>query len=209
MVLLVSSVSSSLAPIEFKFPCERILLQRDIPDEVIELNHGYDDYLYYFGKKLASRLSRLDDRGHWLDGGAGTARAQREFAKAPKEMGGPRLTAVATAKPDEARDLIEDAELRHSEFHYHERDLVVPWPRLEPIDVITDLFGALTYSLTPKIVMINYLRELKSNGAIFFKLPDSQVPEFLAWLSTIPNVEVEPCGKGAFMITKQDGMVNP
>lgn len=188
--------------------------KRIIEENGFKKNRELRDYIYFFGVRFRLKLASIFLKGgHWLDAGAGSGRGQREFfekitkIKITKNL--LRLTAVSVTKPYEAIEEFSPIELSHpNQVRYlHERYIeeipdkeIISFGRL---DLITDLFGPLSYSDKPIEILNKYLRILKNDGEIYTNLGgrlkiDERSMTIVNWLKTIEGIEVSQIGMGLF-----------
>ncbi|MBU0505987.1 hypothetical protein KJ708_08355 [bacterium] len=117
-------------------------------------------------------LKYLRAENHWLDSGAGHAVAMRDFAKQRLKRTArlfgqklPKMTALSLGKP-ECRHLEEDLK-RIPQLQYVETCIMQRDPRelsSQSVDLLTDIMGALTYSLDLRAVLMQY-GDLLTHGA--------------------------------------------
>ncbi len=107
---------------------------------------------------------KLTEAQHWMDMGAGEVYAQERFARKfslPRRA--PRLTAVTY---EMIRDLSWDVAglIRVHKGRFVEN---IPAGELGRADLITDVYGPMTYSAAPDVVLRRYLELLKDDGTLY------------------------------------------
>lgn len=144
-------------------------------------------YAVVLGADLLDFVAGLTREQHWLDAGAGEARALRAVATGPGPI--PRLTALGLVPPSEP----SPAGLRCIVGSVEE----LADPAIEPADLITDVYGPLQYSLEPSRVFERYAAWLKPGGRLWFASPATTHVETGAgeielaeWACRLPGFEV-------------------
>lgn len=178
------------------------------------IGRGLEKYAEVLGHDFIKSLQSLRQGSVWIDSGAGEARAQRDylqpassdyiskmFSLAPWA----RCVALGYAKPECSQLQAFEGQNR-SAFIYIESKMaedVETWKDLARADVITDVFGPLTYSERPDLVLQNYLDHLQVGGRLHVSLPLTDMlifeglsPEpfrhsFTHFLSLIPGIELK------------------
>lgn len=150
------------------FPIHRTL--RDQPKVSPDRPGGYFSYLGAFAGSFANRLSDLNASQCWIDAGAGLAGAAREYL-APPYNGRGSVVAMGLKKPKDAA-LEGDLKNFRSRFVYAEQSVEhQPLRELCPggaePQVISDIFGAFSYSPNPVGVLARYLEALPVGGQAF------------------------------------------
>lgn len=173
------------------------------------------DYVKAFGEPLLTALHSLTASSHWIDVGAGQARAQLDFLNASPEV--VKTTAISVRRPFLSFSLErglraafpEKAAVRRYIEGYIESTVV------EKADIVTDLFGAILYSPNIDVTLKAELEALKTNGQLFV-----YVPHFLftitnptgtniglsGWLRNVKGVEiVKNDSIGTFILRRTSG----
>jgi SAM-dependent methyltransferase len=134
---------------------------------------------------LKNDLQSLSAGQTWLDVGGGTFHAAREYL----ESGGAgRVIGVDLGPTQGAADLQRD---RGEQFRFLEGN-VTQLDIGEQVDVITDLYGALSYDPHPDQVMNALGRALKPGGRLYLRF---QQTDRGRWSDAPLNVVVEPEGR--------------
>lgn len=159
---------------------------------------GLDQYRFVMGQWFKDAVERLSNNpdAHWFDAGAGDMQALQDFIKEQKKMRRqvPRLSAAVYNPTVRPRGIeVFDKLIEELDFS-----------KIKPVDLITDLYGALAYSLNPDVVLQKYLDALSANGEILVslgehlqpvhgdvRLLDGTIVSFLDWLKSIPGIQVE------------------
>lgn len=205
---------------------ELLLLRKTVESEAFEADRGLSDHHAEFGAKYMYALASLTPNDVWLDGGAGAARAQIEYlAGALGEMYPTKARCVAVsvtrhssldprylkAIDSPALKLMNSKQLTYLHGRYIEQ---IPKAELGHAKLITDFFGALSYTENLSDVLQLYFSILDNNGTIFAAFTDQRTriivgdskPMMLSeWLKTIPGIVLEPIKVGSnpsFVIKK-------
>jgi len=164
---------------------------RDLGTYVEKLGPGFRAAIDAVGQ-------RPDPR--WLDSGGGEGIAVRQYLGLAKERDWPpvRITLLAYETPARSEGLLEVLSGRFLEK--------IPDAEIAKSDIITDLFGPLSYSGQPHLVLQKYHDRLKDGGKAFIHLgagdqafgtkntvvmADGRVVPFVAWLKTVPGLDFE------------------
>lgn len=131
------------------------------------LNRGYRSYAGILGPDFAAAVRRAR---HWLDVGAGKAAAMREFWKTIRQLSGtledtPLMTAVGLREPwSPALARFKKACLS---FRYLEGEIeTIPGEKIGKADLITDVYGALSYTKFLDVTLQKYLDLLELGGEL-------------------------------------------
>jgi hypothetical protein len=147
---------------------------------------------------FADALAKLGPGDRWLEGGAGEARAMREYLGG----GGPATGVAFSFKRPETGGLPEFAKENTGRFTYHEGDFAKLQTTLDPdtrgFKLITDHNGVLMYTKELSQDLERYLSFLVPGGRMFFVLiptdtviDDKVSPEKIAeWLGKIAGVRL-------------------
>ncbi|MFL5815414.1 MAG: class I SAM-dependent methyltransferase [Bdellovibrionia bacterium] len=163
---------------------------------------GLKDYDRAFLSALSPKLRALVLKdGHWLDAGAGQARAISEFVRLQqaKKEPVPRITALAyKADPDAARNYqslsqkVGGQKLKLLQGRFLEQ---IPKSEIGATDLITDVYGPFAYSQNLDQVLNQYLELLKPGGSAmiaydqagttFIRTRSGQSLNVLKWLKSL------------------------
>ncbi|MBI3557191.1 MAG: hypothetical protein HY074_13085 [Deltaproteobacteria bacterium] len=181
---------------------------------------GLEDYRGLLGDWFLKHLYGLGRFARWIDMGAGHGRAQREYLADKSNLaknvvlGKAKTLAVAYEQPvfrDKAA--LYDSTLPTPKRH---QKLIgrfvedIPDAELGKADLITDVYGALSYTDRLDEVLNKYLRILNDGGAIYFYTEslrtkiwrkDGTVLYLYEWLQTLQGLRVETDLRG-YRITK-------
>ncbi len=166
---------------------------------------GLNDYIEIFAYPFVSALKDLKNMNHWLDAGAGEAKAIREYylASMKHDIFTTAITLKISAKmpyPTHKTVVNYVEELQHED--------------LRPCDIITDIAGALQYSEQPDVILKRYFLWLRPQGKLFIYLKagstevekNDEVITFSKWLKTIPALRIEEgTSPDALIIEKEQG----
>ena len=164
---------------------------RDLGAYVEKLGPGFRAAIDAIGQ-------RPDPR--WLDSGGGEGIAVRQYLDLAKARSWPavKVTLLAYETPARSEGLLEVLSGRFLEK--------IPDAEIAKSDIITDLFGPLSYSGQPHLVLQKYLDRLKDGGKAFIHLgagdqafgtmntvvmADGKVVPFVEWLKTVPGLDFE------------------
>ncbi|MDD5303046.1 MAG: hypothetical protein PHS14_08035 [Elusimicrobia bacterium] len=164
---------------------------RDLGTYVEKLGPGFHAAIDAIGR-------RPDPR--WLDSGGGEGVAVKEYLDLAKARNWPavKITLLAYDTPARSEGLLEVLSGRYLEK--------IPDSEITKSDIITDLFGPLSYSGQPHLVLQKYLDRLKDGGKAFIHLgagdqafgttnqvvmADGRVVPFVDWLKTVPGLDFE------------------
>lgn len=137
---------------------------------------------------------------HWLDSGGGEGVAVKEYLDLAKARNWPavKITLLAYETPARSAGLLEVLSGRYLEK--------IPDAEIAKTDIITDLFGPLSYSGQPHLVLQKYFNRLKDEGKAFIHLgagdqafgtkntvvmADGRVVPFVDWLKTVAGLDFE------------------
>ncbi len=135
-------------------------------------NRHLSNYKNLLGLNFVSRLTELNHMSEhgahveWLDAGAGLAFAQRDFYSEIRDKNTYRLTAVSWIKPDSLElDAFLSAEPDFIYRHGQQLEDMAFTPL--QFDIITDIYGAFSYSLRINELFAQYHRILKMGGKLW------------------------------------------
>lgn len=151
-------------------------------------NRGLNEYIDMFGFPFVNAIKALKHMDHWLDAGAGEARAIREFLMASSKH--EIFTTAVTLKISEN---IKSS--THKTIVNYLEDLTQESIRL--CDIITDVSGGLQYSEQPDHLLKRYLLWMKPQGKLFLFVKEgtttiergSETLTFDQWIRTIPGLK--------------------
>ncbi len=168
---------------------------------------GLQDYQFAFGDKFNPVLRNLKSGDHWIDVGSGSAKALLEFLQQTNNHQ-IQTTAISVTKPTAYSVLKKLFSTRHPGLLEKHRylsgktieELDVQTDRIAAADLITDLFGAFSYSTQIDQVLAKEISMLKVGGKLFVHTPLlMQIKIFdpsgnkialHEWLGSIPGVKV-------------------
>jgi hypothetical protein len=182
-------------------------LQHEL-NRVIELNdfrttRKLSTYEAILGERFTHDLHALKGFDHhWIDAGSGEGVAIREFADrgrgAEAAASRPQVTGV-TYKAHHPLPEGSDARVLSGRFFED-----IPSAELGRADLISDLYGVLSYTHSPDIVLQRYLDALKDDGAAYVflgnfgemnlskvTLPSGGMVDLEEWIKRIPGLRVE------------------
>jgi hypothetical protein len=164
------------------------------------LENYYDD----FPEEFFERLNKLEGAGHWVDMGSGESFALQEFFEsrfhAHHEL--PDITGVTIVSRSEVPTF--DGKLTILKGRPAEDIGVGEFKK--PADIITDYYGAFSYSARLSQLLTKYFELLKEDGVIFINTSDPEVYSDLTtqieisawevltvfkWLEENPTIKVE------------------
>ena len=170
--------------------CERIIIEGGFVK-----SRGLLKYVTLLGPSFMTDVARLGPRGIWADMGAGRGDAVREY----KNWGGRAGVMAASFESLETLRLLGEVPegMRILDGRFVED---IPPSELGRADVITDVYGAMSYSSRIDKVLERYFRMLKPGGAIYLHSFEAHTVVtgpggtnlFLReWLQTLPGVHAE------------------
>jgi hypothetical protein len=164
---------------------------RDLGTYVEKLGPGFHAAIDAIGKR---------PNPHWLDSGGGEGIAVKEYLGLAKARNWPevKITLLAYDTPARSEGLLNVLSGRYLEK--------IPDEEIAKTDIITDMFGPLSYSGQPHLVLQKYFNRLKDGGKAFIYLgagdqafgtnntvvmADGRVVPFVDWLKTVPDLDFE------------------
>lgn len=174
---------------------------------------GMKNYSVIFGPLFDKGLELLNSGHHFMDSGAGEGKVISDYYKKEKNKA-PRMTAISYAMKENSQIFFQSTSgVKALTGEYFEN---IPKEKLTenfgPVHLLVDLFGVMSYTSDPSLVLNTYLEILDSQGAIFLymgqafdnkvRMADEKEIPFKDWLMSQPGLEVIPAGKGV-MITKK------
>lgn len=187
------------------------------------VSRGLSAYTLVFGHKFMHDLIKLKEGELWIDMGAGEARAQVEYLNASSDGSSDALRAerantlaVSFRRPELTREMRKKLkDLKHPElFQYLDGRLFeqIPIEEFGRADLITDLYGVVSYTAFLSETLNRYFKILKPNGVLHLFIepdtttiqvsPDHEVMNLLDWLSTLPGIVVNKTGPDSVRIYK-------
>ncbi len=166
---------------------------------------GLNDYIEIFAYPLVSALKEMKNMNHWLDAGAGEAKAIREYYLA--SMKHDIFTTAVTLKMSEKTPSSNHKTIVNYLEEIHHDDI-------RPCDIITDVNGGLQYSEQPDVILKRFLLWLRPQGKLFIYLnpgsteveKNGEVISFAQWVKTIPALKIEEgASPDALIIEKEQG----
>ena len=172
------------------------VIRKVVEDNVFTTNRGLKKYLDYFGNDFATDLESLSANQQWIDGGAGSANAQKDFLKAriKNKKPIPKLTSITVKYPADQPRKLSNGKFEVFADRYFE---VIPDNEFKAADIITDVVGILNYTDSLDIALEKYLRILKPLGKIYVFIPsgitqiqkkDGQVLDLIPWINSISGL---------------------
>ncbi len=144
------------------------LLSDRLANNLMVIERKFEHYLFHLPNQFHEKVQKLDGNSHWIDAGAGEARAMAGYAERLKRDGKdiPKLTALAMKRPENV-PLLAEAAAGSARFRYLEGKVEDADPaKLGQADLITDLFGPFTYTDRMDLVLLSYLKLAKEGGTI-------------------------------------------
>jgi len=141
-------------------------------DNTFKVGRGLKHYGKLLGSHLSRRLSEMGEGDHWIDGGAGRAFAMRTYLKKRYSIPKPRMTAVAMQQPNK-RGLARALDAHGDRFRYLSGRPIEELTSEEVgrAGLITDIYGALSYTPHVDQVMAKYLELLDVGGELQAMIP--------------------------------------
>lgn len=138
-------------------------------------SRSLQEYIGFFSFKdgntlkqpLFEKLQSLKSSDRWLDSGAGRAYAQKTFLKSFKDkQDAPELIAMSYKKPLFVWPVFS------KKFQYIEGKWLeeIPTSELKKFNLITDIYGPISYSKNPISILNKYLDLLEVGGEAYFLL---------------------------------------
>lgn len=149
-----------------------------------------------FGFLFRQRVGNLRRGQHWLDVGAGDGNAQLDYLR-ERSSDAARVTAIAYRRGWESR--LYNSKLGRGENRFISGRMVeaISNQEIGQADLITDVFGALSYTNDPVLVLRKYLELLKPDGHLMFvgmmskvKVGEKEIL-FTDWLAQQKGIEVK------------------
>lgn len=164
--------------------------------------------------ELAERLATFPSDGIWMDMGAGEARAMLSYLaelKSAVGVGQRQLLAIGASIPENNENDIRLAQREdRGRFYYIESYIEkLEFADLPKADLITDVYGPLSYSSSLSQILLRYIAQLKVGGDLFILADPSNTlirhPEkdglldlldYLRLVKGVRVVEAHDLGKG-------------
>lgn len=178
-------------------------------DLIVNLNlfwvvRGLNAYKSAFGELFEIAVSALTNNNHWIDVGAGSARAQFDYLLQSKNQN-VHTTAIAVSRPLsywalKARAISKNSNiLKNNTYVSGKKIESLDIQDIKPADLITDMFGAFSYAAHIDQVLFKEISMLKVGGKLFiyspiifqieiFDVNGSKIP-FYQWLSQIEGIK--------------------
>lgn len=129
---------------------------------------GGTSYVSSLPDGFLDALSALNETGHWVDVGAGSARAALEYlANAARFPRSARVTAIVVRRPEWTAPQGEP--VLSSRFRYLDGRTIqsIPASEIGQADLVTDVYGALTYAPDLIEALRSELNLLRVGGSLF------------------------------------------
>lgn len=168
---------------------------------------GLKDYQNAFQDQFTQAIGQLKSNDHWIDIGSGSAKALFDFLALTKNPS-IQTTAIGVTKPTAYSVLKSAYQFKRPGLLQNHRyisgktieELNIKNDRINPADLITDLFGAFSYSPQIDQVLFQQISMLKLGGQLFVYTPllmqikildhhGNKIP-IHRWLNSIPGVRV-------------------
>lgn len=227
--ILMVAVPAAHAAIKDKCMRESLaIIDEHIEHNAFKTYRPFDEYSADLGPDFVEVIDNLgtSESKHWIDGGAGKARAQIE--KLASIQGSPiRFTAVGVKIPDGSEETIRRASSGNNFRYLTGKIEEIPKDVLGKAHVITDFFGAVSYSPDLDLVLRTYFNALETGGSLFVRSytgytmgkhtafmtltikTKSGILTFEEWLRTIKGIKVVPSGHGLRIIKESDHVKIP
>ena len=192
--------SSPLESSAFAQPAaDHTLCERIIRDGGFRVSRNLDEYEKMFGADFLIRLVNFGRTNAWIDMGAGQGEAQLQYLR----QGGMATTkAIAFERPFKLRQ----TDPEHFQFLSGRFLENIPDAEIGHADLITDVYGVLSYTPQLGLALAKYFRFLKVGGALYVHHDLSKIVIVLGdgrelflpeWLRTLPGLSVEKVGPSA------------
>jgi hypothetical protein len=206
ITILFSMTAIAEAPL-----CINVFNDTWVPTNRIEKNNFVTnrslwEYTHVLDSSFKTRLDSLGENNHWIDLGAGKANAQVEFLKSKKDLNKAPLTTAFCFKLDRLfAPRSYDGKLKIQQGMFES----INTENMPKADIITDVFGVLSYSKDMKTSLQKTFALLKLGGELYIhtnnystKFQDgSQTFTMIEFLGRIEGIKIE--GKwGNIKITK-------
>lgn len=149
-------------------PEAQAVIKKVVEDNVFTTNRGLKEYLSYFGNEFESDIFNLSELMHWIDGGAGSANAQKDYLKTRENKSIPYLTSITVKYPPSEPKMLHDGKFKVFADRYFED---IPVEELAPADIISDVVGIINYTNALDVSLDKYLKLLKPHGKIYVFIP--------------------------------------
>ncbi len=124
---------------------------------------------------LAESLEQAGEKATWLDSGCGTGLALNEYDDAYGKQRNQKLVCVDLPEENRLKENLDSSgNLRHLQANIEEPGVFAA-NGIQNVDVITDLFGAFSYTRSVGAVLQNQLDALKVGGKLFIRGAFTQV----------------------------------
>jgi len=139
-----------------------------------EIGRRLHSYHRLLGPGFKRQLKTLTNQSHWIDVGAGLARAMRRYLKTRwvKPERKPQMTAIGIERPS-SKWLDRDLEFFAGAFQYLSGRAIEFFDAAEIVagDLITDIYAAMSYSPRIDVTFQKYIELLKVGGELQVIIP--------------------------------------
>ena len=155
------------APVAHASNCDDLLtkVRQSLAQNKFNTGRDFKNYASYLGPSFSRTVLSLSDESHWIDMGAGSARAMQEAVFLNFRR--PKMTAISVTKPQEyERNISAFTQLMLGRFEYRDEKMIEEYPpgSIEKADLVTDVYGPFYYSPDPSLVLHTYVDLLKPGG---------------------------------------------
>lgn len=175
-------------------PEAQAVIKKVVEDNVFTTDRGLKEYIQYFGPEFETDINSLRASMHWIDGGAGSANAQKDYLKTRGNRPIPYLTPITVKYPLAEPRILRDGKFKVFADRYFED---IPLEELAPADLISDVVGIINYTNALDVSLDKYLRLLKPGGKIYVFIPPNitnietksgKILKLREWIDTISGV---------------------
>ena len=133
---------------------------------------------------------------HWIDGGAGSANAQKDYLETRGNKPVPYLSPITVKYPEAEPKSLHNGKFKVYADRYFED---IPLQEIAPADIITDVVGIINYTNALDVSLDKYLKLLKPKGKIYLFIPphitfiktkEGKDLNLRDWISSIPGLIV-------------------
>jgi hypothetical protein len=194
--------------------------QKKYVDQGFRQERTLDEYIETFGESFRNMLNEVNkNNGVWLDGGSGSARF---FIQSMDQYPNMKRIGCAPNVPVNHEEILKLDEQYKQLFNYY-LETVEDLNIAVKVDMITDVFGAMSYTDDVSAVMCKYLAMLNVGGKIFlntsyverndnellkglgvgtFFAKGKKILSFKDYLDTVKGIQLEILGRNVVVITK-------
>lgn len=175
-------------------PEAEAIIKKVVEDNLYTTHRGLKEYIQYFGPEFEQDIDSLTESMHWIDGGAGSANAQKDYLKTRADKSIPFLTPITVKYPAAEPRILHGGKFKVFADRYFEE---IPLEDIASADIITDVVGILNYTLALDVSLDKYLKLLKPGGKIYVFIPphitdietkSGKVFKLREWLTSIPGL---------------------